>query len=178
MDSTRYPSFAMSTRLLPAVTRLTGLLCGLCALTVSHAAEPQAHWLQDPCALLQEADYARVLPAPTGELQSKPYVGRRNSECLWTDAATNRTLRLVLHPARDAARVADQLQRMQSADPAVVAFEAGFANALITGDRTQVSLGVGHWMISVFGSEPLDEDGARVLATQFAERVSQEQAAP
>lgn len=114
-----------------------------------------------------------MLPAAEAALVAKPYIGRRESDCLWTDTAAEKTLRLVLHPSKDAARVADRLQRLQSQDVGSIAFAAGAADALLSADRSRLSIAVGNWMVSLIGSVPLDAEVAQRLATELAKRVSQ-----
>lgn len=161
----------MHNRIRADLIRISCLLCGLAAVATAQADEPSAHWLEQPCALMETDDLARVLPTAADSMTSAPYVGRRSSECTWTEPGTDRSLRLVLHPARDAERVTAQLQRLFDADAAAVAFDVDAAPAFVSADRTQLSLGVDHWMISVFGSEPLDADGLHALAAALVQRV-------
>lgn len=147
------------------------LALGLAAASAAVDA-PQPEWLQQPCALLSSVDIARVLPAAEAAFVANPYVGRRESDCLWSDTEAGRSLRLVLHPAKDAARVTSQLQRQQSQDAGSVAFEAGAAAAVLSGDQSRLSIAVGNWMVSLLGSAPLDADAARALALELAKRVT------
>lgn len=126
---------------------------------------------QDPCALLNAADYARVLPAPGGALESKPYVGRRSAECLWTDAQGQRSLRLVLYPTKDAARPLAQLERLRSADPQALSLEVDGLPAVHSGDRSQLSVAVGPMLLSLIGSTPLQPLGAQTLASKVIAQV-------
>lgn len=141
----------------------------LVAASVSATAADAAP--QDPCALLDASDYAQVLPAPSGVLAAKPYVGRRSSECLWTDAQGQRSLRLVLHPTKDAARPLAQLERQRVADPQAMALEVDGLPALHSGDRSQLSVAVGSMLLSLIASTPLQPEGAQALASKVLAQV-------
>ncbi|SDD35529.1 hypothetical protein [Aquimonas voraii] len=141
----------------------------LVAASASAAAAEAAP--QDPCALLDAADYARVFPAAGGALESKPYVGRRSAECLWTDAQGQRSLRLVLYPTKDAARPLAQLERQRIADPQALSLDVDGLPALHSGDRSQLSVAVGPMLLSLIGSAPLPPVAAQALASKVIAQV-------
>lgn len=141
---------------------------GLAGASAAPAAQPHASWLQQPCGLINSVDIARVLPAAEAALAAKPYIGRRESDCLWIDTVAGQTLKLVLHPAKDATRVATQLQRLQSQDAGSV----GTAAALLSGDRARLSIAVDNWMVSLMGSSPLDARAAQSTAAELVMRIS------
>lgn len=126
---------------------------------------------QDPCALLDASDYAQVLPRPSGPLESRPYIGRRSSECLWTDPQGQRSLRLVLHPTRDPERPLAQLERLRTADPQALTLEVSGRPAVLTGDRSQLSVAVGRTLLSLVGSTSLQPVGAQALASKVIDHV-------
>jgi hypothetical protein len=148
------------------------LTLGFTCASAANSAQPHAGWLQQPCALLSSGELARVLPADEAGLVAKPYIGRRESDCLWTDTAAGQTLRLVLYPARDATRVAGQLKRLQAQDAGAVTFDVGSAAALLSGDRSRLNIAVDNWMVSLIGSSPLDAELAQSTAEQLVKRMS------
>jgi hypothetical protein len=149
----------------------TAVVAGAALLFAATHAEALETGVQNPCAMLDVSDYAQVLPAPAGTLESKPYVGRRSSECLWTDAQGQRSLRLVLHPTKDAARPLAQLERLRSADPQALSLEVDGLPALHSGDRSQLSVAVGPMLLSLIGSAPLQPVGAQALASKLIAQV-------
>ena len=127
--------------------------------------------LETPCALLDDSDHAPLWLSPVGPIESKPYVGRRSSECLWTDTEGQRSLRLVLYPAKDAARPLAQLERMRTSDPQAVSVEVEGRPGVLSGDRSQISLAVGAVMLNLIGSAPLDPAGARAVAAKVIAQI-------
>ena len=162
--------------------RLSALLSRALGITLSMLGSMPAAasdaGLQNPCALLDGRDYAQVLPPPGGQLESKPYVGRRSSECLWTDPQGQRSLRLVLHPTRDTERPLSQLQRLRTADPQALALEISGQPAVLSGDRSQISVAVGRTLLSLVGSSPLQPVGAQEVASKVIAQIPRAEPQP
>lgn len=152
--------------------RLAVLLC--CCLPAAALAEPARHWLEDPCTLLESSALSRLYPdtADTAALSREARSGRFESECLLVDKTRQRSVRLVLHPAKDAERVQRQLVRLgqgAAGETLTLADRSAVLNA--AGDS--LSWAEANWMLTLSGSEVFDRAAALALAERISRRLPQ-----
>lgn len=145
-----------------------------CLLPTAALAAPAERWLADPCALLETGALSQLYPGLPGNatLSREARSGRFESECLLVDKSGQRSLRLVLHPAKDAARVQRQLDQLG---------EAGADRGLRVIDRPaalsaqgdSLSWAEAHWMLTLAGSERFERSAALALAERISRRVAE-----
>jgi hypothetical protein len=98
--------------------------------------------------------------------------GRFESECLLVDKAGQRSLRLVLHPAKDAARVQRQLTRLGEAG-ADLDLRVAHQPAALSAQGNSLSWSETHWMLTLAGSDRFERSAALALAERISRRLAE-----
>ncbi|HET9031516.1 MAG TPA: hypothetical protein VFN25_01290 [Dokdonella sp.] len=153
-------------------------LAAATAVCSASAQAPHANWLANPCSAILAADLGAVLPGPESAITRKPRSGKFESECLFADTASHRSLRLVLHPAKDTARVTRQLERLANGESAGQRTDINGYDAVLSPDGLQISVGVDHWLVTLIASNPMPTDTAHSLAARVVARIGAMEAAP
>lgn len=157
------------------------LLSSLILAAVLYATDARAQsvndaWLANPCELLSADGIAKILPVPAAAVTRKPRQGKYQSECLLVDSVGQRSLRLVLHPAKDAARVKRQLDRLASATPPAERIEIKGHAGVFSANRNEINVGVDTWMVSLVASMPMSAEDAVKLASNVVGRIQRKAA--
>ena len=145
-----------------------------CLLPAAACAAPAEHWLADPCPLLQTDALTQLYPGASGsvDISRESRSGRHESECLLRDRSGQHSIRLILHPAKDAARVQRQLGRLGEAGADLGQRVLG-QPAAMSAQGDSLSWGASHWMLTLAGSAPLDRDAALKLAERISRRIAE-----